>query len=511
MILHSRYVRIIGHGNSADADPWTAISETEIWGYVNAGSPTPTATPAPSNTPTETPMPTETPTPTPSGIHTETPVPSETPTPAATSTPPPSDPVILPVESVDASNASHVAPVTIDGDYATRWSVLGDPVWIEYDLGSVKTIAEVHVQWFRGDQRAFLFDIELSEDGSSFQNVFSGQSSGTSIKFEKYQAAGNARYVRIVGHGNTVDADPWTSISEVKIWGFETTASPTPTPTPIQTPTATSTPTPVATTTPTPTPVATATPTPTQPPSNANKLPVIRVSASTYERTVSRTLDGLYNTRWVAKGDPVWAQYDLGTLKTVAFVKIQWFRGDERAFYFDIQTSYDGHTFKTVYSGQSSGLTKDHESYLVTEYASYIRIVGHGNSVDPDPWTAISEVEIWGYSFMAPKLKMSRIGPTQVKKSGPEKHMYSITKNRSVQFNIEGSWLIHKHEITCIIHTLSGKEIRTIKGARSSGSISWDMRDSSGNTVRPGIYVYHIYARGSDKKATRRGSLIILK
>ncbi|MFC1504059.1 discoidin domain-containing protein [Spirochaetota bacterium] len=153
---------------------------------------------------------------------------SAIPTPVPTFTPtatPPSEPVKLAISSVSASQAPHVAGVTIDGDYLTRWAVLGDPVSITYDLGAVKTVSEVHVQWYKGDRRAFFFDIGLSENGSVFQNAYSGQSSGSSIQFEKYASEGSARYIRIVGHGNTVDADPWTSISEVEIYGIEGSTS----------------------------------------------------------------------------------------------------------------------------------------------------------------------------------------------------------------------------------------------------------------------------------------------
>jgi len=80
----------------------------------------------------------------------------------------------------------------------------------------MQSVNEVGIAWFRGDRRQAHFDIEVSMDGSTWSNVFSGSSSGVTIGLQGYGFADvQARYVRIVGHGNT--NNDWNSITEVEV------------------------------------------------------------------------------------------------------------------------------------------------------------------------------------------------------------------------------------------------------------------------------------------------------
>ncbi|NRN71366.1 Chondroitinase-B, partial [Kibdelosporangium sp. 4NS15] len=110
---------------------------------------------------------------------------------------------------------------TIDGDLTTRWSAEGDGVWIRYDLGSAQTVGSVSIAWHKGDTRRDTFDVQLSGDGSSWTTVLAGKtSSGTTLQPQNYDFAdGSARYVRVVGHGNT--SNDWTSITETVVNGAD--------------------------------------------------------------------------------------------------------------------------------------------------------------------------------------------------------------------------------------------------------------------------------------------------
>lgn len=105
---------------------------------------------------------------------------------------------------------------TIDDQSHTRWSAQGD-VWITYDLGEVKNLGYVVMSFYQGSARATYFDIEVSEDGETWQQVFDGGSSGKSSALEIFPIdTVNARYVRVNGHGNSINA--WNSISEFKAY-----------------------------------------------------------------------------------------------------------------------------------------------------------------------------------------------------------------------------------------------------------------------------------------------------
>ncbi len=156
----------------------------------------------------------------------------------------------------------------------------------------------VDIAWYVGDTRSTYFDIEVSSDTVIWTMVFSGQSSGQTLQFERYDFPATAgRYLRIVGHGNSL-LTGWISITEVTI--SQAAAS-----------------------------VATA------------SLPVSSVVASASDSTVPQnTRDDNLATRWSAQGDGQWIRYDLGGLAAVEYVDIAWYLGDTRSAYFDIQVRY---------------------------------------------------------------------------------------------------------------------------------------------------------------------------
>lgn len=127
----------------------------------------------------------------------------------------------LKVEKVTASqNDGNVEANTVDRDLTTRWSAAGDNEWIQYDLGSEKRVTHVSIVFYSGTTRITVFDVEVSNDGTQWKKVFSGKSSGKTNDPELYSLKEEAaRYVRIVGHGNTTNK--WNSITEVGIYGKE--------------------------------------------------------------------------------------------------------------------------------------------------------------------------------------------------------------------------------------------------------------------------------------------------
>ncbi|MFI2858084.1 S-layer homology domain-containing protein [Paenibacillus sp. JSM ZJ436] len=116
-----------------------------------------------------------------------------------------------------------------------------------------------------------------------------------------------------------------------------------------------------------------------------------QVTASHYDKVyngdlnwgnkAANTLDDNPNTRWGANGAGAWIQYDLGSVATVGDVGIAFYKGDERSYFFDIQSSMDGVSWDTIYSGESRGMQLDMENFDVPDTdARYIRLVGQGNS-----------------------------------------------------------------------------------------------------------------------------------
>lgn len=128
----------------------------------------------------------------------------------------------LPVAGVSASGDDGNVPAnTLDDDLGTRWSDEGDGVWIRYDLGAAQVVGSVSIAWHQGNTRRATFDVQLSGNGSTWTTVLAGRtSSGTALVPQNYDFADtSARYLRVVGHGNTTNE--WTSITETDVNGAD--------------------------------------------------------------------------------------------------------------------------------------------------------------------------------------------------------------------------------------------------------------------------------------------------
>ncbi|GAB3413817.1 polysaccharide lyase family 7 protein [Flindersiella endophytica] len=136
--------------------------------------------------------------------------------------PDPQDPApgkALPVSEVSASgDDGNVPSNTLDESVSTRWSDEGDGVWVRYDLGARRTIGAVGLSWYKGDRRTADFRIETSSDGERWTTKYTGTSGGKSLRPETYDIPDTAaRYVRVVGFGNT--ENEWTSITKAVVLG----------------------------------------------------------------------------------------------------------------------------------------------------------------------------------------------------------------------------------------------------------------------------------------------------
>lgn len=258
-----------------------------------------------------------------------------------------------------ARRANKAPEKTLDGNLGTRWQAWGDGQWLQFDLGSTRRVETVEIAWYRGVGRIASFDIETSANGKSWESVFSGESSGQTLALESYDAPdGEARYVRIVGHGTNVSSE--NLIAEVEILGDRRRK---------QSSQASNTDVSVA------------------------KVAKVTASAHRADKGPGKALDGDLDTRWQAWGDGQWLQFDLGTVREVTGIDIAWLEGDNRVASFDVETSRDAQSWASVFSGKSSGETAALEFYDITDGdARYVRIIGHGTTRSPE--NLIAEVEI---------------------------------------------------------------------------------------------------------------------
>jgi len=141
----------------------------------------------------------------------------------------PPAPTCVPVAA--SADDGNVAANVLDNNLSTRWSASGDGQWIQFCLGDTLSVNGVQIAFYSGNTRTSTFDILTGFDGMNWTTAASNRvSSGTSLNLETFSfAARNAKWVRIVGHGNSVNL--WNSYTEVVIQtqtgGGTTTLTPT--------------------------------------------------------------------------------------------------------------------------------------------------------------------------------------------------------------------------------------------------------------------------------------------
>ena len=119
---------------------------------------------------------------------------------------------------------------TIDGSLSqtSRWSSKGIGRSITFDLGTPNLVNRIQTAWYKANIRTAFFDVDTSVDGVTWTNVLAGASAQGSeglIAFDLQ--ATNARYVQIIGQGNSVSN--WNSLIEAEILGCSGSAPGNPT------------------------------------------------------------------------------------------------------------------------------------------------------------------------------------------------------------------------------------------------------------------------------------------
>ncbi|MDO8508920.1 MAG: discoidin domain-containing protein [Nanoarchaeota archaeon] len=122
---------------------------------------------------------------------------------------------VLALSVIASSDDGNAPKNTLDSNFSTRWSASGMGQWIKYDLEEARSVSDISIAFYRGNVRKEKFHLNVSSDGLTWQTVFSGQSNGTTLGFENYRINKDARYIKIIGYGNTLNN--WNSITEVKI------------------------------------------------------------------------------------------------------------------------------------------------------------------------------------------------------------------------------------------------------------------------------------------------------
>jgi|GEM_PF-1338986 len=111
---------------------------------------------------------------------------------------PSSDNLALNKPAFESSHeGAYAAAGAVDGNSGTRWSSLfADPQWIYVDLGEVKSVSRVKLNWEAAYAKAY--QIQVSSDASAWTNAYSTTTGDGGLDDVAFGAV-NARYVRVYG------------------------------------------------------------------------------------------------------------------------------------------------------------------------------------------------------------------------------------------------------------------------------------------------------------------------
>ncbi|MEU3457021.1 discoidin domain-containing protein [Micromonospora sp. NPDC006766] len=238
-----------------------------------------------------------------------------------------------PTTASSVENAGTAAANATDGNTGTRWSsAFSDPQWLQVDLGATATVSRVTLIWEAAYARAY--QIQTSTDGATWTTIWSTTTgSGGTVDLT---VSGTGRYVRMYG---TARATAYGySLWEFQVYG--TTGGGTG--------------------------CDTAT-------NAALGRPATASSTENAGFPASAAVDGNLGTRWSsAASDPQWLQVDLGSVRTLCRVVLNWEAAYARAY--QIQTSTDGAGWTTVWSTTTgAGGT---ETLTLTGTGRYVRMYG---------------------------------------------------------------------------------------------------------------------------------------
>lgn len=122
--------------------------------------------------------------------------------------------------------------------------------------------------------------------------------------------------------------------------------------------------------------------------------PAVDVQASAEpqaENNAANAIDGNLDTRWSANNDGDYIITDLGDVKKVGTIGICFHMGASRRTKFELHVSTDNANWIQVCKGEGSGSITGYEYFVFDPMdVRYIRLTGHGNSVNA--WNSINEI-----------------------------------------------------------------------------------------------------------------------
>ena len=115
----------------------------------------------------------------------------------------------------------HPPSDAIDHNSSSWWSNNGDDPWIEIELSKSHALCGIIVEWNKGDERNYSFEISVSDDGNNYVKVFEGNNDQGSTAQEAYpfNEVTNGKLIKLTVT-STSSKSGWVSLKEISALGL---------------------------------------------------------------------------------------------------------------------------------------------------------------------------------------------------------------------------------------------------------------------------------------------------
>ncbi len=132
----------------------------------------------------------------------------------------------LSIANVNATEtrADHTPQMAVDGDSTTKWTAKGQGIQYLIELSAAANVTKLLYSQAKGDVRQYLFDLEVSNDGISFDLVTNVLTPGTTTSLvEQAVNRASVKFIRLTCNGNNGDVSSlvlWNNFQELKVVGY---------------------------------------------------------------------------------------------------------------------------------------------------------------------------------------------------------------------------------------------------------------------------------------------------
>src|SRR3989344_2098783 len=124
------------------------------------------------------------------------------------------------ISTYSSSNDGNIPQNTLDNNLSTRWSALGSGQSITYNLPNTYYINFIDIAFYKGNERIQSLNIQKSTNNQTWTTLYSTESSGVSLDYQRFNFNANAKYIRIIGLGNS--ENNWNSLTGIRLFSNST-------------------------------------------------------------------------------------------------------------------------------------------------------------------------------------------------------------------------------------------------------------------------------------------------